>query len=69
MSDSIATILPSGVGYGVVVGIGGFFTIVMIGISMLQVLPPLSLVPGAMLSLAEQVHELLNQDQRGVQYS
>jgi len=36
MSDSVATILPAGVGYGVVVGIGGFFTCVMIGISMLQ---------------------------------
>ncbi|KIX04759.1 uncharacterized protein Z518_05629 [Rhinocladiella mackenziei CBS 650.93] len=36
MSDSVSTVLPEGVGYGVVVGIGFFFTAVMIGISMLQ---------------------------------
>ena len=37
MEDSAATILPSSVGYGVVIGVGSFFTLVMIGISMLQV--------------------------------
>lgn len=37
MSDSVSTVLPQGVGYGVVVGIGSFFTLAMIGISMLQV--------------------------------
>jgi len=40
MAQSDATVLSQGVGYGVVVGIGGFFSIVMIGISMLQVLNP-----------------------------
>ncbi len=37
MSSSVSTVLPVGAGYGVVVGIGFFFTAVMIGISMLQV--------------------------------
>lgn len=37
MSDTVSTVLPQAVGYGVVVGIGFFFTFVMIGISMLQV--------------------------------
>ncbi|EXJ59059.1 hypothetical protein A1O7_06490 [Cladophialophora yegresii CBS 114405] len=36
MSDSVSAVLPQGVGYGVVVGIGFFFTVAMIGISMLQ---------------------------------
>ncbi|KIW52488.1 hypothetical protein PV05_08121 [Exophiala xenobiotica] len=36
MSSSVSTVLPVGAGYGVVVGIGFFFTAVMIGISMLQ---------------------------------
>ncbi|KAJ9606800.1 hypothetical protein H2200_008810 [Cladophialophora chaetospira] len=36
MSDAVSTVLPQGVGYGVVVGIGSFFTLAMIGISMLQ---------------------------------
>ncbi|KAK4949672.1 hypothetical protein LTR10_011513 [Elasticomyces elasticus] len=36
MSGTVATILPEGAGYGVVVGIGFFFTAVMIGISMIQ---------------------------------
>ncbi len=35
---AVSTVLPQGVGYGVVVGIGSFFTVAMIGISMLQVL-------------------------------
>ncbi|KIW13268.1 hypothetical protein PV08_08455 [Exophiala spinifera] len=34
--STVSTILPEGVGYGVVVGIGFFFTAVMCGISMLQ---------------------------------
>jgi len=37
MSDTVSTVLPQAAGYGVVVGIGFFFTVVMIGISMLQV--------------------------------
>ncbi len=37
MSGSVSTVLSEGVGYGVVVGIGFFFTVVMTGISMLQV--------------------------------
>ncbi|EXJ68056.1 uncharacterized protein A1O5_08671 [Cladophialophora psammophila CBS 110553] len=36
MSDSLSAVLSQGVGYGVVVGIGFFFTVVMAGISMLQ---------------------------------
>ncbi|KAJ7468098.1 solute symporter family transporter [Mycena latifolia] len=36
-SSNIATILPVGVGYGVVVGIGFFFAFIMCGISYLQV--------------------------------
>lgn len=40
MAGSDATVLSQGVGYGVVVGIGFFFSVVMIGISMLQVLGP-----------------------------
>jgi hypothetical protein len=36
-SSNVATILPVGVGYGVVVGIGFFFAFVMCGISYLQV--------------------------------
>lgn len=38
MSDKVSAVLSQGVGYGVVVGIGLFFTTVMIGISLLQVL-------------------------------
>lgn len=37
MADGVSAVLSQGVGYGVVVGIGSFFTVVMIGISMLQV--------------------------------
>jgi multidrug transporter EmrE-like cation transporter len=37
MSTALAPILPLGVGYGVVVGIGFLFAFVMVGISMLQV--------------------------------
>lgn len=40
MSGTVSQVLPEGVGYGVVVGIGFFFTAVMIGISMIQVLAP-----------------------------
>ncbi|OAP60604.1 hypothetical protein AYL99_05606 [Fonsecaea erecta] len=36
MSESQSAVLSQGVGYGVVVGIGFFFTVVMAGISMLQ---------------------------------
>ncbi|KIW95404.1 uncharacterized protein Z519_03988 [Cladophialophora bantiana CBS 173.52] len=36
MSDALSAVLSQGVGYGVVVGIGFFFTVVMAGISMLQ---------------------------------
>ena len=39
MSAAVSAVLPQGVGYGVVVGIGSFFTVAMIGISMLQVSP------------------------------
>ena len=37
MSSTVATVLPVGAGYGVVVGVGFFFAFVMGGISMLQV--------------------------------
>jgi hypothetical protein len=37
MSGNVTAVLSQGVGYGVVVGIGAFFTLAMIGISMLQV--------------------------------
>lgn len=36
-TTSPAPVLPQGAGYGVVVGIGFFFAILMAGISMLQV--------------------------------
>jgi urea-proton symporter len=36
MSDSIAPALPSGVGYGVVIGVGAFFTLLMCGLTMIQ---------------------------------
>lgn len=38
MASSDATVLSQGVGYGVVVGIGFLFSLVMMGISTLQVL-------------------------------
>lgn len=37
MSTVLAPILPLGVGYGIVVGVGFLFALVMVGISMLQV--------------------------------
>lgn len=36
-SDDIAVVLPQGAGYGVVVGIGFFFALVMAGVSWMQV--------------------------------
>ncbi|KZT57370.1 urea transporter [Calocera cornea HHB12733] len=36
MSDTVATVLPQGAGYGVVVGIGLFFSALMIGITAVQ---------------------------------
>jgi multidrug transporter EmrE-like cation transporter len=43
MSTALAPILPLGVGYGIVVGVGFLFALVMVGISMLQVRTYLSL--------------------------
>lgn len=36
MSSTSATVLPQGVGYGVVVGVGFFFAALMMGITYLQ---------------------------------
>jgi hypothetical protein len=37
MSSAVQPILPQGAGYGVVIGIGFFFALVMAGVSYLQV--------------------------------
>jgi hypothetical protein len=37
MSTAVQPMLPQGVGYGVVIGIGFFFAVVMAGVSYLQV--------------------------------
>jgi hypothetical protein len=64
MADTVSTVLPQAVGYGVVVGIGFFFTVVMIGISMLQVyvLYQQNMSPTTKYH-SEQIYQLLNQDQ------
>lgn len=36
-SDAVVPVLPEGAGYGVVVGIGFFFALVMAGVSWMQV--------------------------------
>ena len=62
MSSTVATILPVGVGYGVVVGVGFFFAFVMVGISMLQVR---TFVPREIVwsdALPEPVHQVLDQN-------
>lgn len=64
MSDTVSTVLPQAVGYGVVVGIGFFFTVVMIGISMLQVrLLGQCKVSQLTKFIPEQIYQLLDQDQ------
>jgi multidrug transporter EmrE-like cation transporter len=49
-STTIAPILPVGVGYGVVVGIGFFFALVMAFVSYIQVKEPDDQVGGSWLT-------------------
>lgn len=68
MTSSL-TPLPVGVGYGVVVGIGFFFALVMCGISYIQVCIYLrDCGQNADSHMTEPLHQVLHQGQRGVQY-
>lgn len=50
-STAVAPILPEGAGYGVVVGIGFFFALVMAGVSWMQVRTHHSLYAELMLTM------------------
>lgn len=64
MSEQVETALPSGVGYGVVIGVGAFFTILMCGLTVIQVCREQSRSNTAGgLHLAEQIHQLQHQNQ------
>lgn len=68
MAENDATVLSQGVGYGVVVGIGFFFSVVMIGISMLQVFSQTVEVVTRIDALLEQIHSVFYEDVRRVQH-
>ncbi len=61
-STTVATVLPVGAGYGVVVGVGFFFAFIMVGISMLQVREPSFTKSTWTDAPLEPVHEILNQN-------
>jgi hypothetical protein len=69
-STTVAPTLPEGAGYGVVVGIGFFFTVVMAGISWAQVSYFLhdQLIGSSILLCTEPIHQILYQSKRRVQY-
>ena len=59
--SSPATVLPVGVGYGVVVGVGFFFAFLMCGISFIQVGHMLAKLGRRLTKGLEPVHQILYQ--------
>jgi len=60
---STTTPLPVGVGYGVVVGIGFFFALVMSGISWIQVAITPQMGLYRLLKNIEPLHQILDQNE------
>ena len=60
---STTTPLPVGVGYGVVVGIGFFFALIMWGISWIQVEITPQRGPYSLLKNVEPLHQILYQNE------
>lgn len=61
--ESVLPILPQATGYGVVIGIGAFFALFMLGVTFLQVSTSHVMQHGQDLNLTESLHKIQLHDE------